>query len=284
MILYTAFAVLLLAACNSGNQDTKTSMSTPPSEATAAVSDTGGFHGDINLQGARNLSYKDPDWDRKIIRHGTMTIEVANFEKYNRWLRNTLKEFGAYISEEEQQDNDYRKETRLTIRVPANSFEDLVSKLPCDSTVLKDKKINSEDVSSEYIDIAARAEAKKQTLNRYLSFLRESKNMKEALEVQREINSIQEQIESAGGRMQYLAHKAAYSTLELTCYQLSGGAIPEKDTGFFSKLIQALQNGLSNIGNLVVVLAGIWPVLVITGIAWRFIRKKKGIAHTGTNT
>jgi hypothetical protein len=43
--------------------------------------------------------------------------------------------------------------------------------------------------------------------------------MKEILQVQQEINSIQEQMESASGRINYLSHQSAYSTIHLQYFQ-----------------------------------------------------------------
>jgi len=47
--------------------------------------------------------------------------------------------------------------------------------------------------------------------------------MKEILEVQSEINSIQEEIESAEGRINYLSHSAAFSTIHLKYVQYIHG-------------------------------------------------------------
>ena len=62
-------------------------------------------------------------------------------------------------------------------------------------------KISTEDVTGEVVDTRARMEAKKQMRDRYLALLKQARNMKEILEVQTEINTIQEDIESASGRV-----------------------------------------------------------------------------------
>ena len=81
---------------------------------------------------------------------------------------------------------------------------------------LNEKKITSEDVTTEVIDTRSRLEAKKQVRLRYLDLLKQAKNMEEILSVQSEINGIQEQIESAAGRMEYLQHSSSFSTIHLT--------------------------------------------------------------------
>jgi hypothetical protein len=51
------------------------------------------------------------------------------------------------------------------------------------------------------VDTRSRMEAKKQMRDRYLELLKQARNMKEILEVQQVINSIQEDIESGSGRV-----------------------------------------------------------------------------------
>ena len=84
---------------------------------------------------------------------------------------------------------------------------------------LVERKIVSQDVTGEMIDIKSRQEAKKQMRLKYLEFLKESKNMEEVLKVQNEINGIQEDIEAATIRVKYLSHHDACSTINLTFYQ-----------------------------------------------------------------
>lgn len=48
---------------------------------------------------------------------------------------------------------------------------------------LVERKIVSQDVTGEMIDIKSRQEAKKQMRLKYLEFLKESKNMEEVLKV-----------------------------------------------------------------------------------------------------
>jgi hypothetical protein len=112
-------------------------------------------------------------------------------------------------------------------------------------------------------------EAKKQVRLKYLDFLKASKNMEEVLQVQGEINSIQEEIEAAAGRVEYLSHQSAYSTINLTFDQPAVGFKPtDVSPTFLTRLGNAFKSGADWLTELLVALISIWPIwlIVIGGI------------------
>jgi len=164
------------------------------------------------------------DWDKKIIKTANLNLEVKDYNIYNTSLREKLKQFGGYIAQEEQSQSEYKIENIITIKIPVAQFDDAVNSISSNAKELHEKKITSEDVTTEVIDTRSRLEAKKQVRLRYLDLLKQAKNMEEILSVQSEINGIQEQIESAAGRMEYLQHSSSFSTIHLTFYQVLNGA------------------------------------------------------------
>ncbi|MGZ8509712.1 MAG: DUF4349 domain-containing protein, partial [Chitinophagaceae bacterium] len=99
--------------------------------------------------------------------------------------------------------------------------------------------------------------------------LKQAKNMEEILSVQSEINGIQEEIEAAAGRIEYLGHSSTFSTIHLTYYQiLNSSAKDTSEPSFGIKLSSAFKTGWSWIGDLFVGLVSIWPLflLIFTGI------------------
>lgn len=218
------------------------------------------------------------DWDKKIIKTATLKLELKEYKVYNDKVRSIVKQFGGYIANEEQTQNDYQIENVATIKVPVDQFENAMNALPVTDSKVMERKITSEDVTTEYVDVKSRLASRKQVLAKYLEFLKQAKNMEEMLQVQNEINDIQENIESAAGRAEYLSHAAAFSTINLTYYQLTNGAItPDNTSSFFYKFKDALKTGLTGIGDFVLVLAVLWPflLLAITGFfLYSKLRKK----------
>ena len=207
------------------------------------------------------------DWDKKIIKTAIVQLEVKDFKKYNETIHNSIQQFGGYIAQEEQNLTDERSETMLSIKVPVDHFETMMNALPAGDVKVIQRKISSEDVTGEVIDTRSRLEAKKQVRLKYLDFLKASKNMEEVLQVQSEINSIQEEIEAAAGRAEYLSHQSAYSTINLTFYQPAVGFKPtDVSPTFLTRLANAFKSGASWVIELLVALISIWPIwLIIIG-------------------
>ncbi|MEI7963769.1 MAG: DUF4349 domain-containing protein [Chitinophagaceae bacterium] len=217
------------------------------------------------------------DWDKKIIKTASLKLEVKNFKSYSDNLHKTVKQFGGYIANEENSSAEDRSETVMSIKVPVAQFEDLMNQLPAADSKIMERKISTEDVTGEMVDTQSRLEAKKQMRLKYLEFLKQSKNMEEVLQVQTEINNIQEAIESAAGRVGYLSHQSAYSTINLSFYEpLPGFKVVEPEhPSFLGKLTHAFTSGASWIADLFVALVSIWPVWLIIAIVLLLIKKMR---------
>jgi Domain of unknown function (DUF4349) len=209
----------------------------------------------------------NPDWDKKIIKTAALDFEVKDFKGYNSKLREKIKGLGGYIAQEEQNQTDYKIENIVSIKVPVDQFDNALVLLTNDAEKLNEKKVTSQDVTGEYVDTKSRIEAKKQVRQRYIDLLKQAKNMEEILNVQSEINDVQEQIESAAGRVEYLGHSSAFSTINLTYYQvLNPSAKDNNSPNFGTKVGDAFKTGWGWIVDLFVGLVTIWPLALLTFI------------------
>lgn len=231
----------------------------------------------------QTIPASNPDWDSKIIKTATLRLEIKDFKKYNDYVHNTVRQFGAYVAQEDQNLSDEKSETTITIKVPVTQFEPMMNKLPADDSKVMEKKISTEDVTGEVVDTKSRLEAKKQMRLKYMEFLKQSKNMEEVLQVQNEINGIQEQIESAAGRVAFLSNQSAMSTINLTFYQPMEGYKPADATpSFLTRIGNAFKTGVSWIAELFVGLVSIWPLLLIVFAAyfgWKKLKPAKVVAQ-----
>ncbi|MEO7306921.1 MAG: DUF4349 domain-containing protein [Ferruginibacter sp.] len=221
----------------------------------------------------------NPDWDSKIIKTATLRLEIKDFKKYNDYVHNTVKQYGAYVAQEDQNLSDEKSETTITIKVPVAQFDPMMNKLPADDSKVMEKKISTEDVTGEVVDTKSRLEAKKQMRLKYLEFLKQSKNMEEVLQVQNEINAIQEQIESAAGRVAFLSNQSAMSTINLSFYQPMEGYKPTDITpSFLTRVGNAFKTGAGWITELFVGLVSVWPLLLIVFaiyFGWKKLKSSK---------
>jgi len=223
--------------------------------------------GGISLQGS--VPGQNPDWDKKIIKTAVLKLEVKDFKGCSDMVHSSAKRYGGYIANEEQSQSADKKESTISIKVPVEQFETLMSQLPSDSDKVIEKKITTEDVTGEVVDTKSRLQAKEQVRLKYLEFLKQAKNMEDVLKVQGEINNIQEEMESASGRINYLSHQSVYSTINLTFYQPLAGYNPSNDSpGFLTRTLKAFKTGVDFIAEIFIGLISVWPLCLAAFIIW----------------
>ncbi|AXY73155.1 DUF4349 domain-containing protein [Paraflavitalea soli] len=234
----------------------------------------------------RQTPVANPDWDKKIIKNATLSVEVKDYVRFNELVRAAVKQSGGYIAQEEQSESDYKIENSITIKVPVDQFDNTVSALTPGKEKVLVRKITSQDVTGEVVDTRARLEAKRQVRLRYLDLLKQAKNMEEILQVQNEINDIQENMEAAAGRVSYLTHSAAFSTIQLGYFQVLNPQARDQETppGFGQKVLTALTAGLGWVGELIILLVSLWPVWLGLLTAWWIYRKYRPAKRVPVNS
>lgn len=282
--LFAAVLLTTLIACNSnyGSAEMEKSVADSAAYEYEAV-DTAGAPQAVQTnnkqpeqQGAATPA-QSIDWDKKIIKTAVLNVEAKNYKTFNDLVHDQVKQAGGYVAGEEQTKSDYKIENVVTIKVPVDQFDNLVRSVTStkDENVVS-QKVTSQDVTGEVVDTRSRTEAKRQVRLRYLDLLKQAKNMEEILKVQQEINNIQVEIEAGSGRVGYLTHAAAYSTIELTFYQvLNAQAEQPEKPGFGIRVLNALGNGLNWVGEMLVVLLTLWPLWLCAGGVWWVIKKYK---------
>jgi len=216
----------------------------------------------------------NPDWDKKIIKVADINLEVKDFKTFTRRLHQAVKQSGGYVAQEEQNQSPAGISNSVTIKVPVAAFDDLLTQLPADSDKLVGRKVTAQDVTLEVVDTKSRLETKKEVRERYLELLRQAHNMKDILAVQNEINDIQQDMEAAAGRIAYLGHSAAYSTINCHFYQLLTPGTPDDGSpSFVHRIKDAIADGWDGFSSFLIGLLHVWPFLIGVGFLFYWARK-----------
>jgi Domain of unknown function (DUF4349) len=208
--------------------------------------------------------------DRKIIRTGDLAFETLDAKKTRKKLDSLISIHQGYVSNENLTNYDYKNECIVSIKVPSQHFLTLVDDISTLAGHLDRKNIQSDDVTSEFIDIEARAKAKKVLENRYLELLAKANKISEMLEIERELNQVRSDIESMEGRLKWLSHQAAMSTLSVTYYELVNDHSKAKKP---SRFVEAIRGGWDSLVSFLVFILYLWPFILLV-IVLIFIFKK----------
>lgn len=173
----------------------------------------------------RNAPAVAPDKvpQRAVIRNGTLTVRVDNVEKAEDKVAELIQSIGGYVDSAESSDlAGSAPVLNMKLKVPARQFETTLEKLEGLGTRLA-KKVGSEDVTANLVDMRARLKIMKAQEGVYRGLLAKSKNTQEMYEVQEKLMNLRGMIESLEGQEKSLAGLAALSTIELTLQQSAEG-------------------------------------------------------------
>ncbi len=103
----------------------------------------------------------------------------------------------------------------ISIRVPADVLDDTVAELRLLANKVDAENTSSRDVTDEYVDLGARLTNQQATQKALLSLLEQATTVEAALEVQRDLTRVQEEVERLSGRIKFLEESAAFSIIRV---------------------------------------------------------------------
>ncbi|EKB47397.1 DUF4349 domain-containing protein [Cecembia lonarensis] len=214
---------------------------------------------------------------RMLVKRGNMEFESVQLENDNQKIRNILPRFNAYVDSENFSNNDYSSSYQLSIKVPVAQFEALMDTLSSVGKRTTNKSSNAEDVTRRYRDLNATIESKKALENRYRELLSKATQIKDMLEIERNLNDLRNEIEGYERSFRTLQGDINYSTINLYFFQLKDQKQADKPS-FFNRLAKAFQGGWDMFIWLLLALVRLWPLGVLAVGIWLIIsyfRKKQ---------
>jgi hypothetical protein len=212
--------------------------------------------------------------ERKIIKKGEIKFQTRSIQETTNFITENVKSLNGYISSDNVYNSEDRITQRIEVRIPFNSFDDLLSRISDNVKKIEYKNVQLEDVTSEYIDIESRIKTKKELENRYIELLSKAITVQEILSIEKELGTLRTDIESIEGRLKYLKDQVGLSTLTVEYYQLTSTTL-----NFSSKVGQAFVMGWKFLLLFIIGLINLWPFIIISGIIIfliiRFSRKKR---------
>lgn len=152
--------------------------------------------------------------NRKIIYTATVALVVDDFSHVEQTLSSRVNECGGFIASASIALNQGRQRSGTwTVRVPVASFEQFLDATG-DLGVPERREQQGQDVTEEFVDLEARIRSKKQLEDRILELLSANKGeIKDVIEVERELSRVRTEIERMEGRMRYLADRTELTTV-----------------------------------------------------------------------
>ncbi len=124
---------------------------------------------------------------------------------------------GGYLSS--------RQDTEIVVRVPRDRFDDVIAKIEKLGDVTH-RDIKAQDVTDEFVDIAARLKNAYAMRDRLTDLLSRAAS-KDALDIEKELGRVTEDIERMEGRLKLLRDQIAFSTITVSFTPLAAQTVPD---------------------------------------------------------
>ena len=218
----------------------------------------------------------------KIIKSASSRYKVKNVKQATNAIKQMASKYDAYISDLRFENDNYRREMRFTVKIPAVYFDALMDSVSSVSEFIEYENITTKDVTEEYLDLQTRLNTKIEVKARYENILRKNaKTVEDILATEDKLRIIQEEIESAQGRLNYLTNKVSYSTIQIDLYETV--AFKNEPTSytktFWSKIKEALVFGWDLIESIFIGLLYVWPLVILGLLTVFFVRNRMKRRH-----
>jgi hypothetical protein len=144
--------------------------------------------------------------ERKIVYTADLALSVLNMEKARQEIDAIVKAHGAFY-----QDATLEK---VSIRIAPEEFDAALKDLAGLGETLS-REVKSDDVTAQYFDLAIRIEVAEKSRQRLIDLLATAKEVKDVLEVERDIRRLTEEIETIKGQMRVMSDRIAYATINV---------------------------------------------------------------------
>ena len=203
----------------------------------------------------------------KILYTASLTLETRDYDAARSGLEQALADAGGWMeSSSESSDSGESRTLSLTLRVPEENYQSFLTAAGQTGSLVNRSEY-ADDVTASYTDVEGRIANLEGQRDRLRELQASAENLSDLLDIEAQLSDVQYQLESWQSQLDWYDDQIASCTVTVTLREVDFPA----GSGFVSRLASAFGQGWENfVGGLAaiaVVLAGLWPVVVLVILA-----------------
>lgn len=239
--------------------------------------------------GANAIGIRD---DARIVRSGTVDLEVRDVAQALRVARDAIVGLGGYVGASNTSNVDDRPTAQITYRIPVDRWEealDVLRDLKGQTTKVLDEQTDAIEVTGQVVDLQARIRNLRASETALQGIAAKATKIADVLEVEARLTDVRGQIEQLTAQLEDLTDRASYSTLTVSfSTPVVAVEVASKDWEPATAVDEATASLISILQ--AVATAGIWflivwlPILLILGLvagAALWLARRTGIGRGG---
>jgi hypothetical protein len=213
--------LLALGACSKSAKPTAEAR-LAPTESAPMTEGTGAAAKDTSRAAApavaANMLLKT---SRRVIRNAELSIEVTSPAAAEATVTELVERLGGFLASSEREvvgEEGQRAETRLrlSLRVPSEKLGQALGEIKRLGHGAETEKIGSEDVTEEYIDVAARIKNQRSLEEQLTRLMAQANTVESALKVHQELAGVRTEIDRLEGRKRFLETESDLAKISLS--------------------------------------------------------------------
>ena len=208
--------------------------------------------------------------DAKIVRTGSLELEVLDVTKALAGGRDAIRSVGGYIGASQQQRSGDETIATVTYRIPVARWEDTLAAMRTLGTVVGEKT-DAAEVTAQIVDLEARIRNLKASEQALVGYAEKAPRVSDLLEIQSRLTDTRGEIERLSAQQANLQNQAALATLSVTfsvkpveVTKTTEGWDPAAEVDRASATLIGVGQAIVSFG---IVLAIVWlPILAIIGV------------------
>jgi len=221
--------------------------------------------------------------ERKMIRTASLDMLVKNPKDTSDKIRLLAEQAGGFLVSSETYGGANASSASLTIRVPVDKFEQVRSQISSLGLRVESEKLEAQDVTKQYVDLAARLRNFRAQETQYLGILKQAKTVKDTVEVSDKLNEVRAQIEQQQAEFDALSKQVETIALTISLHAEAEAQVFGLRWRPLYQLKLAARDGIDGIGDYAAAMGSfvfyipailLWIATILIGVAagWRILR------------
>ena len=202
-----------------------------------------------------------------------MSIITEEYDKDYASIKMKLSKLGGYVYTEYSsgtKGSDDLRYVSLVLKIPVENLDEFVNGVDKEMKVTS-KRINVEDTTDQYYDIASRIDLLETRYRKMEEYLKTATEMQDIITIEEEMSNIIYQLENLKGEKKGIENKVRFSTVNITLNEAKSSAINAYDE---KTIWDRMANGISStfndmvdyMGDILVLFVSSLPVLGLIAV------------------
>jgi uncharacterized coiled-coil protein SlyX len=176
---------------------------------------------------------------RRIIYEAELSLIVSNFGDFSDKLPELVKAANGYVADAKISTRTGRNRSgQWVVRLPTDRFETFLSDVE-QLGILENRSQTAQDVTREFVDLEARLGNLRRLETRLVELLTKTNDeLKEVLEVERELSRVRGEIEQLQGQLRYLTNRTELTTVTVIARE-EVDYVPPRSPDFSGRITSA---------------------------------------------